>query len=149
MYPLFEIQQTLHRYAWCWDFEFARGIGDCFTEDVVGDFGNIHVSAPGLNDAGDVPDELVTHGRDEMVIELERRRMRFADELNMHVVTNTHITTVSVDEVRVTSYCQFYVKQTGAENWDRRTGGYYDDIFVPVDDRWLIKRRCWMFGRRC
>jgi SnoaL-like domain len=136
MYPLFEIQQTLYRYAWCWDFELARGIGDCFTEDVVGDFGN-------------VSDELVTHGRDEMVIELERLRMLLADELNMHAVTNTHIKTVSVDEVRATSYCQFYVKQTGAENWDRRTGGYYDDIFVPVDDRWLIKRRCWMFGSRC
>ena len=34
-----EIEKTLCRYAWAWDFEFARGIGACFTEDVVGDFG--------------------------------------------------------------------------------------------------------------
>jgi hypothetical protein len=66
----------------------------------------------------------------------------------MHVVTNTWIRELAAEQAAVSSYCLFYVKKTGEQNWTLRAGGYYDDLFVPDAGEWLIKRRRWMFGRR-
>jgi hypothetical protein len=129
----FEIEKTLYEYSWSFDFERAEGIGACFTDDAVGDFG-----------------PLTTHGRHEMVAELERRRNEnyTADEVTMHCVTNTWIRELTADTASATSYCTFYAKTIGALTWEPRTQGYYDDVFAPVGARWLIKRRRWMFRDR-
>jgi hypothetical protein len=127
------IEQTLYRYSWLYDFEYARGIGVCFTDDVVGDFG-----------------PTTTHGRLEMVAELERRRtvQYAADEFTMHVNTNTLYRELTADYAATTTYCMFYVKKEGGRVWDRRSGGYYADAFQRVGAEWLIQRRQWMFGAR-
>ena len=139
-----EIEKTLCRYAWAWDFEFARGIGACFTEDVVGDFGvNVATASGSLRG-----DAVRVRGRDEMVAELERRRRgNFAeDERSLHRITNIWLRERVGDGVRVTSYCTFDVKKAGQHEWERRSAGYYDDDFAPVGDEWLIARRTWRFG---
>jgi SnoaL-like protein len=129
----FEISQTLYRYSWSFDFAFAEGIGACFTDDVVGDFG--------LS---------TTYGLQEMVAELKRRRTENygSDEFTMHVNTNTLFSELTDDHGAATTYCLFLVKQTGARDWERRSTGYYDDQFARIDGQWLIKRRQWMFGTR-
>ena len=129
----FEIKQNIYRYSWSFDFEFARGIGACFTKDAIGEFENI-----------------TAQGNREVVDELMRRRTEnYADdELTMHVNTNILFRELSHASAVTTTYCMFYAKKSGAVEWEWRAGGYYGDEHLRTAEKWLIRRRRWMFGSR-
>ena len=127
-----QVEQTIYRYSWSYDHDFARGIGACFTDDAVAEFGN----------------GIVATGRSEVVAELERRRRDgfLPDELLLHQNSNLLYSEVTAERVAVTHYCAYYAKRAGAVAWTWRGSGYYEDVLVPEGVDWLIARRTWRFG---
>ena len=80
----------------------------------------------------EVRDRGVMTGRDEIVAGLRRG---LAGRIVRHNVTNIAFDAESPEEVRVSSYFTVFT-DIGVDHYGR-----YRDVFVPVDNRWLIRHR--------
>jgi hypothetical protein len=119
-----EIENTLYRYAWTYDLDNARGIGECFTEDAECEFSTGWRS-----------------GRAAIVEELERRRGLYPEgAVPWHVISNVFIRAQREREADVASFYTFVLQVPGGEPV-LRNFGYYEDLFADDGDAWRVKRR--------
>ncbi len=116
------IRDTFAQYTYAGDHFPLFGIADAFCDDGV------------LQS-----DDAAIHGR--LQIEKFRTEARERsggvrpDRILRHNVTNIWFTSVTPDEARVRS-CYTVFSEIGLDHFGR-----YEDIFVPVGERWLIKHR--------
>jgi 3-phenylpropionate/cinnamic acid dioxygenase small subunit len=125
------IENTLYRYAWTYDMDELDGIGEVFTEDAEVTFGTG-----------------TKIGRDDVVVEMRRRREKYRPDnsLPWHVITNVFIRRETPDEADVVSFWTFFIKpETGPPTL--KGVGYYDDFFVREGDTWRVKRRVVSYPR--
>lgn len=116
-----EIENTLALYAWSYDFDNCRDIGQCFTADAVVNF-----------DTG------VRRGREEIVAELTRKRAKYGDDVVLwHVSTNLLIQSRTDYKVDAKSWFTFLVKKPGGDIANTALG-YYDDSFLLDDGMWRV-----------
>jgi hypothetical protein len=130
-----QIRDTLARYNWSGDAFRLNDLADTFCED--GEL-EIRGAAP-LRGQHLIVDFLggATEGDDDL-----RRAVRKAQDeasggrrIVRHNITNVHFLTVARDSARVASYFTVFT-EIGLDHYGR-----YRDLFVPVDDQWLIRHR--------
>jgi hypothetical protein len=120
-----EIENTLYKYAWCYDMAGVSEIGDCFAEDAEVLF----------RDTG------LKVGRAAVAQELIRRRQLYdRGETPWHVISNVLITEETETEAKVKSFYTFFTKPKGGAPV-LRSIGWYDDVFASEGGRWRVRRR--------
>jgi hypothetical protein len=120
-----EIENTLYKYAWCYDMDEAAQIGDCFTEDAEVLF----------RDTG------LKLGRAAVTEEMVRRRQLYErDEAPWHVISNVLITDETDTGATVKSFYTFFIKPKGGAPV-LRSIGWYDDVFATEGGRWQVRTR--------
>jgi 3-phenylpropionate/cinnamic acid dioxygenase small subunit len=119
------IANTLSRYAWAYDMDELDQIGECYTADAEVTF----------RDTG------VKVGREAVVLEMRRRRSKYADgSIPWHVISNIYIPDPTADEPVVVSWWTFFVEAPDGTQTFAGVG-WYDDVFALEDAIWRIKRR--------
>ena len=119
------IENTLYRYAWCYDMNELDEIGECFSTDAEVEF----------RDSG------LMVGRDAVATEMRRRREKYTDgSIPWHVITNLYITDAEGDHKRARSWYTFFIQ--AADGPQRFASiGWYDDEFRHQDGAWRVHRR--------
>jgi hypothetical protein len=120
-----EIENTLYKYAWCYDMDAVEQIGDCFTQDAEVLF----------RDTG------LRVGRAAVTEEMVRRRQLYErDDTPWHVISNVLITDETETEATVKSFYTFFSKPKGGAPV-LRSIGWYDDVFANEGGRWRVRQR--------
>jgi hypothetical protein len=121
------IENTLNKYAFCYDVGPLEPIADCFAVDAEVTF----------VDTGPF------FGRDAVAQEMARRRQvpRYQDgSTPWHVISNIYIVDGDEFEVTVRTWWTFFV--IGPDKTPRLDSvGYYDDVLRNDGDTWRIKHR--------
>jgi 3-hydroxyisobutyrate dehydrogenase-like beta-hydroxyacid dehydrogenase len=119
------IENTLYRYAWCYDMDELDGIAECFSTDAEVEF----------RDSG------LKLGRAAVAAEMSRRRGKYDDGgIPWHVISNIYITDAPNGHKRARSWYTFFVQ--GVDGVQRFASvGWYDDEFRLEDGVWRVHRR--------
>lgn len=115
------IRDLVYRYSYCADTNRSAEYAALFTEDCVFD--------PGPGNGGPV------HGREQ--VEALRRRSKVVR--SSHHNTNVLIAFDGPDSARLRT--SLYAWHQLADGSQPMVWGYYDDIVVRRDDRWLFAER--------
>jgi SnoaL-like domain len=119
------IENTLYRYAWCYDMNELDEIGECFTTDSEVEF----------RDSG------LKVGRADVAAEMRRRREKYSDgSIPWHVISNIYVTDAPEGGQRARSWYTFFIQ--AADGPQRFVSvGWYDDEFRLEDGLWRVHRR--------
>lgn len=119
-----KVRDTVSRYAWAGDRYRLAELTECFTEDGV-----LEVKGGGT-----------VRGRAaiaEMLGGNSRAGSRPARDgfFIRHFVTNLSFDSVTAESIEASAYFMVLTDR-GPDHWGR-----YRDVYVPVDDRWLLRHR--------
>jgi hypothetical protein len=121
-----EIQELLARYAWSFDTGDVEGFVDCFAED-----------ATLCEDVFEEVDRWI--GRDQIRSMAERFFAHPGFPGRQHYASQV-LTEGTADRCRVRAFC-FVIEPRPDQPCLVLFSGYYDDVVVKVDGRWLFKER--------